>query len=417
VNVRAGRFPLFDSLRAIAAISVLLFHAAFFEFVKSPNALRPYTTHLDVGVSVFFLVSGFLLYRPFVRAKLFEAESPHVPAYAWRRFLRIVPGYWVALTVVALWLGLDDVFTRKEFVTYYGFLQIYHSNTSLGGIGQAWTLCVEVTFYAFLPVWAFLMRKAGGGVRRELVALGLLWLASLGYKIWALDQPTQPLFSGPYLQPLPNFLDQFALGMALAVLSVELERMERLPRAVEWLRRHDWVPWLFAAVAFWAVSTQIGFTGRPFENSTHAMFLGRHELYSLVALGLIVPAIVADPGRGVAGRILSTRVLAYLGLVSYGIYLYQLAVVRQLDDWISFPGPALLRFVLHALLALVGAALIASISYYVVERPALRLKRLVSPPVPVERGEATAEPISTSSATPASTASATSAGWRKRGTP
>jgi len=417
VNVRAGRFPLFDSLRAIAAISVLLFHAAFFEFVKSPNALRPYTAHLDVGVSVFFLVSGFLLYRPFVRAKLFEAEPPHVPAYAWRRFLRIVPGYWVALTVVALWLGLDEVFTRKELVTYYGFLKIYHSNTSLGGIGQAWTLCVEVTFYDFLPVWAFLMRKAGGGVRRELVALGLLWLASLGYKIWALDQPAQPLFSGPYLQPLPNFLDQFALGMALAVLSVELERVERLPRAVEWLRRHDWVPWVFAAVAFWAVSTQIGFTGKPFENSTHAMFLGRHELYSLVALGMIVPAIVADPGRGVAGRILSTRLLAYLGLVSYGIYLYQLAVVRQLGDWISFPGPAPVRFVLHALLALAGAALIAAISYYVVERPALRLKRLVSPPVPVERGEATAEPISASSATPASTANTTSAGWRKRGTP
>jgi peptidoglycan/LPS O-acetylase OafA/YrhL len=417
VNVRAGRFPLFDSLRAIAAVSVLLFHAAFFEFVKSPNVLRQYTVHLDVGVSVFFLISGFLLYRPFVRARLFDAESPHVPAYAWRRFLRIVPAYWVALTVVALWLGLDEVFTRKEFVTYYGFLQIYHSNTSLGGIGQAWTLCVEITFYAFLPVWALLMRRLRGGVRRELVALALLWLFSLGYKIWALDQFSNPIFSGPFLQPLPNFLDQFAVGMALAVASVELERMDRLPRAVEWLRRHDWVPWVFAAVAFWALSTQIGFTGKPFENSTRSMFIGRHELQTAVALGLIVPVIVADPGRGVVGRILGWRVLTYLGLISYGIYLYQLAVVKQLDEWIAFPGPALVRFVLHALLALAGAALIASISYYVVERPALRLKRLVSPPVPVERGEATAEPISASNATPASTASATSAGWRKRGTP
>jgi peptidoglycan/LPS O-acetylase OafA/YrhL len=417
VNVRAGRFPLFDSLRAIAALSVLLFHAAFFEFVKSPNVLRQYTVHLDVGVSVFFLISGFLLYRPFVRARLFEAEAPHVPAYAWRRFLRIVPAYWVALTVVALWLGLDEVFTRKEFVTYYGFLQIYHSNTSLGGIGQAWTLCVEITFYAFLPAWALLMRAVRGGVRRELIALGLLWLFSLGYKIWALDQFSNPIFSGPFLMPLPNFLDQFAVGMALAVGSVELERMDRLPRAVDWLRRHDWVPWLFAAVAFWAVSTQIGYTGKPFEGQTRRMFIEKHELFTIVALGLIVPAIVADPGRGVVGRILGWRVLAYLGLISYGVYLYHFAVVKQLGDWISFPGPALVRFVLHALLALAGAALIASISYYVVERPALRLKRLVSPPVPVERGEATAEPISASSATPASTASATSAGWRKRGTP
>ena len=421
MNVRAGRFPLFDPLRAIAAISVLLFHAAFFEFVKSPNVLRPYTAHLDVGVNVFFLISGFLLYRPFVRARLFEAESPHVPSYAWGRFLRIVPAYWVALTVVALWLGLDEVFTRKEIVTYYGFLQIYHSNTSLGGIGQAWTLCVEVTFYAFLPVWALLMRRVvRGGVRRELVALGLLFLASLGYKIWALDQFSNPIFSGPFLQPLPNFLDQFAVGMALAVGSVELERMEGLPRAVGWLRRHDWVPWVFAAVAFWALSTQIGYTGKPFESSTRSMFIGSHELKTAVALGLIVPAIVAEPGRGVAGRVLATRVLAYLGLISYGIYLYHFAVAKQLGDWISFPGPAVPRFLLHALLALVGASVLATLSYYLVERPALRLKRLVRPPAPVERGEATAEPeapVSASSATPASTTSATSAGWRKRGTP
>jgi peptidoglycan/LPS O-acetylase OafA/YrhL len=418
VNVRAGRFPLFDSLRAIAAISVLLYHAAFFEFVKSPNVLRPYTAHLDVGVNVFFLISGFLLYRPFVRARLFDAEPPHVGAYAWRRFLRIVPAYWVALTVVALWLGLHEVFTRKELITYYGFLQIYHSNTSLGGIGQAWTLCVEVTFYAFLPVWALLMgRVVRGGVRRELIALAFLWLFSFGYKIWALHQFSQPIFSGPFLQPLPNFLDQFAVGMALAVGSVELERMNRVPPAVEWLRRHDWVPWVFAAVAFWALSTQIGYTGTPFEPETHRMFLGLHELKTAVALGLIVPAIIAEPGRGVAGRVLATRALTYLGVISYGIYLYHFAVVKQLGDWITFPGPSLVRFALHALLALAGAAVIASLSYYVVERPALRLRRLVSPPRPIERGEATAEPISPSSATPASTASATSAGWRKRGTP
>jgi len=110
-------------------------------------------------------------------------------------------------------------------------------------------------------------------------------------------------------------------------------------------------------------------------------------------------------------------VLSYLGLISFGIYLYHFAVVKQLDDWVTFPGPAELRFVEHAVVAMIGATAIASLSYYVVERPALRLKRLVRRRFRVERGEATAEPINPSSATPASTASATSAGWRKRGTP
>jgi peptidoglycan/LPS O-acetylase OafA/YrhL len=395
VNARADRFPLFDSLRAIAAISVLGFHAAFFQLVTSDTPIRAYTAHLDVGVTIFFLISGFLLYRPFVRARLKGEESPHVGAYAWRRFLRIAPAYWVALTVVAIWLGLSGVFTASGIPTYYGFAQIYDAKTSLGGIGQAWTLCVEVTFYAFLPLWALLMRRVGGGFRRELVALALLWVASLGYKAWALTQ-TGPneLNSGPYLQPLPNFLDHFAIGMALAVLSVQLELTERVPRVVDLLRRHDWIAWLFSALAFWVVSTQIGYTGTPFETASRRMFLGRHELYSLVALGLVVSAIFAVPGRGLAGRVLANRVLAYLGLISFGFYLYHFAVVKQLDDWIgnSVGGPPELRFLVHAALGLIGAAAIASLSYYAVERPALRLKRLVSPPVPAERGEATAEP-------------------------
>jgi peptidoglycan/LPS O-acetylase OafA/YrhL len=401
VNARADRFPLFDALRAIAALLVLGFHAAFFELTLTDSPLRRYTAHLDVGVTVFFMVSGFLLYRPFVRARLTGERGPHVPAYAWRRFLRIAPAYWVALTIVTLWLGLSGVFTASGIPIYYGFAQIYDWKRSLGGIGQAWTLCVEVSFYAFLPLWALLMRRLGRAgdprriVRQELVALALLWLASLGYKLWALGETRPDSFhSGPYLQPLPNFLDQFAIGMALAVLSVRLDRSGTLGRPLEFLRRHDWIPWIFAAVAFWAVSTRIGLAGSPFQGPSSKQFIARHELYTAVAAGLVVPALFAVPGRGVAGRLLATRVLAYLGLVSYSVYLYHFAVVDQLDDWLGdwLAGSDELRAVAHFALGLLGATAVASISYYLVERPALRLKRLVRPPAEAERGEATAEP-------------------------
>jgi peptidoglycan/LPS O-acetylase OafA/YrhL len=416
MNVRAGRFPLFDSLRAIAALSVLGFHAGYIAFYTADTPLRQYTSHLDVGVTVFFLISGFLLYRPFVRARLRDAAPPATGPYAWRRFLRIVPAYWVALTVVTIWLSIDGVFTASGIPRFYGFAQIYDAKTSLGGIGQAWTLCVEITFYAFLPLWALLMRRVRGGVRAELIALALLWLASLAYKVWALKQtgPTE-LNSAPYLQPLPNFLDQFAVGMALAVLSVHVEMSERLPRWVETVRRHDWAPWLAAAFVFWIVSTQIGFSGELIQHYSRRMFLGRHELYTLIALGLILPAIFSEPGRGVAGRVLNWRALSYLGLVSFGIYLYHYAVLQQMQDWIGpgEGGPLLVRFAIYLVGGVIGATAIASLSYYLVERPSLRLKRLVSPPEPVERGEATEEPI----ATAASTVSTTSAGWRNRGTP
>ena len=112
LNARAERFPLFDSLRAIAALSVIGVHGAVTAGIYNDSTLRQFVSHLDVGVQIFFVISGFLLYRPFARARLEGADRPATGPYAWRRFLRIVPAYWVALTVIA-WVQLDhaEVFT------------------------------------------------------------------------------------------------------------------------------------------------------------------------------------------------------------------------------------------------------------------------------------------------------------------
>ena len=87
VNARANRLPLVDSLRAIAAICVLLTHTAVAAGVSgNPNsALSPYAQRLDVGVTIFFLISGLLLYRPFVAARLSGRPAPATGAYAWGR--------------------------------------------------------------------------------------------------------------------------------------------------------------------------------------------------------------------------------------------------------------------------------------------------------------------------------------------
>jgi peptidoglycan/LPS O-acetylase OafA/YrhL len=403
MNVRADRFPLFDSLRAVAALSVLGFHVAFVAGTGHPEAtlFRQLTSRLDVGVTIFFLISGFLLYRPFVRARLNGGPAPNVVAYLWRRALRIAPAYWVALVVITVWLGLEGVFARDKIVDYFGFGQIYHADTAFGGIGQAWTLCVEVTFYAFLPIWAALLGLVQRAADRrrvlaiELAGLALLFVASSVYKVWALNQVSPNELTAPqYLMPLPNFLDQFALGMALAVASVWYEGRDDLPRPVAFLRRRPSVGWLVAAVALWVAATQIGFSGNATDHISRTTFVLRHELYSVIAVGVVLAALMAQPGRGFTGRLLGSRVLAYLGLVSYGIYLYHYAVIRQFSEWFgddlpnSIPG----RVAIYLPLAIGGATLLASISYYVVERPALSLKRLIPLRTPPAAAEAVAEP-------------------------
>ena len=406
MNVRATRFPLFDSLRAIAALAVLGTHAGVSTALYSGHStLGQFVSRLDVGVAVFFLISGFLLYRPFVRSHVRDEPAPATGPYAWRRFLRIVPAYWVALTVTTIWLQIDGVFTLEGIARYYGYAQIYSDRTIGGGMAQAWTLGIEITFYAFLPLWALLMRRVArgwhAGLRAELLGVGFLFVFSIAWTAVVLSQGNPDIVHlKPELVALPAYLDHFALGMGLAVLSVWLERRDELPAVLRPLDRFPALAWGVAAVAFWAVATQIGTTGRFFEPYSNVQYMERHVLYGLVALGLIVPAVVGDQTRGLVRRILANRVLLYLGLISYGIYLYGGASAAQIDRWglpqeLAGWQSLLPQYVVVTAAALVLTVLIASVSWFVLERPLLRLKGLVGPPR-APAGEALAEPAAVS---------------------
>jgi peptidoglycan/LPS O-acetylase OafA/YrhL len=292
--------------------------------------------------------------------------------------------------VIGVWLSIDDVFTGSHGPLYYGFAQIYGARTSVGGIGQAWTLAVEITFYAFLPVWAWVMRRAG--VRGEIIGLACLWLFSLGWKLFALGRVApSSLDAGPWLMPLPNFLDQFAVGMALALASVRVA-------SVPFVERRPWVAWLGALVAFWLLSTQIGLDGRLGETVSDRAFLARHELSTVVAFGLLLPAIWGWQRRDAVRRVLGWRVLLYVGLVSYGVYLWHYAVIFKIataiNHWLVHTvGLGVnMRFLVYFVLGTLGAVAIATVSYRLIERPALSLKRLVGPPPDERREEAIAEP-------------------------
>jgi peptidoglycan/LPS O-acetylase OafA/YrhL len=402
MNVRAGRFPLFDSLRAIAALAVLTTHAAFFSGVVvlgSTAALRPYLARLDVGVTIFFLISGFLLYRPFAKAHLRGSAAPDAVPYGWRRVLRIVPAYWLALTVSVIWLGQGGVFTPTGIPTFYLFGQTYQTATLAGGLDQAWTLCVEITFYAFLPLWALCMRSLRastprGRLRLELAGLAFLFVASIVAKLIVLSaQGGGRVHTTAALISLPMFLDQFAVGMAIAVMSVWWEEREELPRVVRPLDRFPSIAWAFALVAFLLVSRGIGLKGFITEGFSHAQYIEEHLLYTAVAFGLLLPAVFGNQQRGFVRRwILANPVLLWLGLISYGIYLWHQTVFVQLQRWGFDAGKVIHPYIGWELAGLGGAVVLATISYYGLERPVLKFKRLVPDRRAEVRGEALAEP-------------------------
>jgi peptidoglycan/LPS O-acetylase OafA/YrhL len=358
-----------DAMRAIAALAVFAFHGiaqANLQYRDDVDPLRALAAHLDVGVSIFFVISGVLLYRPFAAARLRGEPLPAVGAYAWRRFLRIVPGYWVALTAAALIVPLSYVFDHP--LRYYGFAQIYDGASVPGGLGQAWTLCVELTFYAFLPLWALLLRRLRGGVRTELLMLAGLYAASVAYQVLALGHADPRQLSGPagvWLMPLPAQLDVFALGMGLAVLSAAPRHEAAAARLA---RRAPW-GWALAAAAFAAVGLGIGLQGTPREAYSDLQWLGQHQLYALVGVGLLAPAVFG--GEGLLHRLLAHRALLWTGLVSYGLYLYHVPVLTLLrQHWLS----PTTDFPLFVAAGLAISLALAALSYYLVERPALVLK-------------------------------------------
>jgi peptidoglycan/LPS O-acetylase OafA/YrhL len=360
-------------MRAVAALSIFAFHSAF-HLNGFTTPAGTYLAQLNVGVWVFFVISGFLLYRPFARARRDGAPPPSILGYAVRRLARIVPAYWVALPIIALWLGLSNVFMPGGLVTYFGFLQLYRPSTFTGGIGQAWTLCIEITFYAALPLIALAIRKARATPRSERAflssELGLCAALFAGSIAWQAVithlNPQTPPSTFSLLLALPGWFDLFAMGMALAVLSVHFEGRPA-PLPVRVIGRAPWVPWLGAAVAFYLAA-------KPDFLGSRAVIrvVGVHELKGLVALCLLLPAVFVGEGTDLLRRVLGSRPLRWVGLVSYGLYLWHLAIIEKLSSGGLRGAVGTVGFVVVALgLALTAAAA----SFYLVERPAIRLGR------------------------------------------
>src|SRR4051812_409189 len=94
------RLPALDAVRALGALAVVAHHVGFATGVNlSGGPWSGWLARLDVGVAVFFVLSGFLLFRPWAHAQATARERPKTLRYLWRRALRILPAYWLTVVV------------------------------------------------------------------------------------------------------------------------------------------------------------------------------------------------------------------------------------------------------------------------------------------------------------------------------
>jgi peptidoglycan/LPS O-acetylase OafA/YrhL len=354
-----ARLPGFDGLRAAAALAVVVFHVA-----AATNTGAGILRHLDVGVHVFFVLSGVLLYRPLARAHLTGSPPPDLLRYLARRAARILPAYWFVLALSAWLFDATSIRSTWDAVVFFGLLQVYSGEHVFGGLVQAWSLCVEIAFYVLLPAYGALVatRRPASRLRAEAVGVALLYGASLVFRggLFVVDAHIGYAW-------LPAHLDSFALGIGLAVLLAVRDTSGRLPA---WAAAVATVPGLVWAAAG-ALYLALVMAGLPqaLEPVTAPEHFIRQFLASSVAALVVAPVALVGGHRWRGIRLLSTAPAVALGTVSYGVFLWHMTFIEEV---LERNGGVLTDELVSTLPVVVLASTAAAVvTYVVVERAAL----------------------------------------------
>ena len=363
-----------DSLRGLSTILIVVYHISFVSghTVAHANSSGAYIDRLNIGVAIFFVLSGFLIFRPFAHSLIHGSPLPKTRNYYLKRAARILPGYWLALFVLA---GLDAL----TIVNTSGFIRnvfIVHSFTEhnvFTGIRQAWTLAIEMSFYVVVPAFAFVFvrqtkrRDGPVSVSSLLKALSVLFLSAYVFRLFI--HQTDFWFLKTAHIWLPSHVDTLALGMGLAVLVEAPTSAKTLSKVRIFIANHTGA-FVLVSVFVWLMSANINMAIGLNKSEFHIELLG-HFLYGLASVLLVAPFCVDS--QSLLVKAMSLRLFTWLGTISYGIYLWHMAFLRgnfaeKYMPYTENDGQVLLRF----LVVLPASIAIASLSYYVIERPIMR---------------------------------------------
>ncbi|KJX75290.1 acyltransferase family protein [Mycobacterium lepromatosis] len=320
---QVDRIASLTGIRAVAALLVVGTHAAYTTGKYTHGYWGLVGARLEVGVPIFFALSGFLLFSPWVKSAATGSPPPSVSRYAWHRVRRIMPAYMITVFFsYALyhfraagpnpghsWMGLIRNLTLTQIYTD-GYLGSYLHQ----GLTQMWSLAVEVAFYVALPLLAYLLLvllcQRRWQPRLVLAVLAGMLLISPGWLI--LVYPDHWFPDGARLW-LPTYLAWFLGGMMLSVLQVMGVRCYAFGA----------IP--LAIICYFIVSMPIA--GAP---TTSPASLGealvKVGFYAVIATLAVAPLVLGDLGW--YSSLLASRPMVWLGEISYEIFLIHLVTME-----------------------------------------------------------------------------------------
>jgi len=356
--LRKGYIPEFDGLRALAATAVVLGHSAgvesFIKFTKAPG----------IAVRFFFVLSGFLITSILLgmRSRVdrnVSTRGEELKIFYIRRCLRIFPPYYAFLL---FFLVIGTPFVVETFAWHAAYLSnvypAFHGKLQ-PPVAHFWTLAVEEQFYLFWPMLVMLVP------RRALKPV----LVTIILSAFAFRFATAGIGYGKEVRGMLTIacLDALGIGSLLAVLLQEGTEASR--KAVGILRQAGlWIglPALVASVIL--AHPNVGF---PNIYST----VGQFAVGLFSAAVLIGYTSVSDTPMA---RLLRCGPMRYLGQISYGIYIYHYPFL-EVADKLAKSGWLPRERLLHFPFVFACTLVVASLSWYLLERPCCNLKRFFQP--------------------------------------
>ena len=345
-----GTIAPLDGVRAVAFLLVFTIHMNHAGVWGDGN--NPWINALfsvgRTGVTLFFILSGFLLFLPYSRALLFKKDWPQPKVYYIRRILRIFPGYFFSLFILV-------IFTEPSFIQPHNWKMLAHFLTFTMGYnnsnlinGPYWTLAVEFQYYLILPLIALgilgltrLMRpeKRLWVIVGSLFAMIIWGMGTAYYGEYFVSHPDQTFLVPRSLLNVvifvvygdhSKFLEDFAVGMLIAVGYASIMNSPRKDLYI--LRMRRLLPWLliFFIPLFFYVGMPnyaLPFVPRVLQFRTISWM---NEFSFALCYGYLVTAVLFNRPGGWLGRIFSWTPLRWLGLISYSLYIWHRPLILVL---------------------------------------------------------------------------------------
>jgi len=370
------RLAVMDGLRGLAIFLVFWSHSFLTGYRPGIGvgsfslSVTPLVFGGSLGVELFFFISGFVLFVPYARAELEKRREPTLGHFIDRRFIKIVPSYYLALAAVLAFfnLSVEDENSRPwQILTHLTFTHSFWRGTfaKLSG-GVFWTLAIEVQFYVLFPLIATFMR------RRPLQTYAFLVAIAAAYRLW-LDA-TGRNYDYFWVLQLPDQIDLFAAGMLAAYVYVKFGHRTAEARVRAWATA---AAVLATAALLWLMN--------DFSDVTQAGGIDAHSVWendNRFAVSITIAAVALGSlfAQGWWRAIVACPPLVWLSTISYNLYLWHDSIVTQCQvsgfpcagratPWASIDPWNQQYFVGYAVVSIA----IATLMTYAVERPLLKL--------------------------------------------